>query len=399
MNLLSHNNSNFFISILCLIIVSCAAPKNQPKLTSKDKMDDDKDGIINFYDKCSETPADVLVDAKGCPLDNDGDGVPDYLDKEPNSRAGAKVDFRGVEIIPDSTAKINIQDTTDLFLTREDTQKEHQEKSYTNPEKEFNELLQEYALPVVYYKINHYKLTKFQKYQLDAIAPLLTLNPAIVITVEGHTDKAGPADYNKKLSEKRSLEAAEYLVNKDKIQSYQVQYTFYGEEKPASGSQEETPNSIDRRSELKFTIQIDKTKLDRQVIVELLKYKDPVFELQQLIIQYGTVRLQYGVNQYTLTYENRDKLDKIIPVLQVHPRIKVKMDGHTDKSGDENYNMKLSENRAKTASGYILNKKLVSDKQVTYHFHGETKPLSGSTEEKRNELDRRVEVNFELVDR
>ena len=44
-------------------------------------LDADKDGVADYLDKCSDTPADVKVDNIGCPLDEDKDGVPDYLDK------------------------------------------------------------------------------------------------------------------------------------------------------------------------------------------------------------------------------------------------------------------------------------------------------------------------------
>ena len=50
---------------------------------SFDKKDDDKDGVCNKKDKCKDTPANVKVDAAGCPLDKDKDGIADYLDKCP----------------------------------------------------------------------------------------------------------------------------------------------------------------------------------------------------------------------------------------------------------------------------------------------------------------------------
>ena len=43
--------------------------------------DSDKDGVSDKKDKCPETPVNVKVDKKGCPIDTDGDGVPDYEDE------------------------------------------------------------------------------------------------------------------------------------------------------------------------------------------------------------------------------------------------------------------------------------------------------------------------------
>lgn len=57
--------------------------------------DGDKDGVPDELDACSGTPAGVKVNDKGCALDADGDGVADYLDKCPNTPNGVRVDAQG----------------------------------------------------------------------------------------------------------------------------------------------------------------------------------------------------------------------------------------------------------------------------------------------------------------
>ena len=61
----------------------------------KQRLDIDGDGIYDDEDECLETPLDVAVDAKGCPLDNDKDKVLDYKDKCLNTPLGFKVDQDG----------------------------------------------------------------------------------------------------------------------------------------------------------------------------------------------------------------------------------------------------------------------------------------------------------------
>lgn len=55
----------------------------------QDRNDKDGDGVKDRKDECPATPADVKVDAKGCPLDTDRDGVVDYLDRCPNTPGSA----------------------------------------------------------------------------------------------------------------------------------------------------------------------------------------------------------------------------------------------------------------------------------------------------------------------
>ena len=60
-----------------------------------DPSDYDEDGVIDFMDKCPNTPPNVEVDTLGCPIDSDGDGLVDYIDKEINS-LGTTVNSEGI---------------------------------------------------------------------------------------------------------------------------------------------------------------------------------------------------------------------------------------------------------------------------------------------------------------
>jgi opacity protein-like surface antigen len=57
--------------------------------------DQDKDGVPDRLDYCSDTPIGAKVDENGCPLDSDEDGIYDGLDKCPDTPPGVKVDVNG----------------------------------------------------------------------------------------------------------------------------------------------------------------------------------------------------------------------------------------------------------------------------------------------------------------
>lgn len=73
-------------------------------------IDSDKDMIADFEDQCAETPAGVKVDNKGCPTDSDGDRVADYLDQCAGTAAGRKVDASGCEIDTDRDGIVDALD-------------------------------------------------------------------------------------------------------------------------------------------------------------------------------------------------------------------------------------------------------------------------------------------------
>jgi len=60
--------------------------------------DQDKDGVPDRMDHCSDTPVGAKVNVNGCPLDSDGDGIYDGLDECPDTPPGAKVDINGCSI-------------------------------------------------------------------------------------------------------------------------------------------------------------------------------------------------------------------------------------------------------------------------------------------------------------
>lgn len=61
-----------------------------------DTQDSDGDGVLDFLDRCANTPKDEGVDENGCPLDADVDFIAGKQDKETTSAVGALVNTSGI---------------------------------------------------------------------------------------------------------------------------------------------------------------------------------------------------------------------------------------------------------------------------------------------------------------
>ena len=61
-----------------------------------DTEDSDGDGVLDFLDRCANTPKDEGVDENGCPLDTDVDFIAGKQDKETTSASGALVNSAGI---------------------------------------------------------------------------------------------------------------------------------------------------------------------------------------------------------------------------------------------------------------------------------------------------------------
>ena len=89
-------------------------------------------------------------------------------------------------------------------------------------------------------------------------------------------------------------------------------------------------------------------------------------------------------------------LDNVAAVLIAHPEIKkIRVEGHTDKSGSLKYNMILSKKRANTVVRYLVGRGQVSRSRLVPQGFGPKKPLYADPKSKEEAaLNRRVEFHI-----
>ena len=77
-----------------------------------------------------------------------------------------------------------------------------------------------------------------------------------------------------------------------------------------------------------------------------------------------------------------------------YPKLKVEVVGYADTRASENYNLKLSENRAKAAIEY-LSSKGIDQSRFTMKYEGESNNLiPNATRESEHQMNRRVEFHI-----
>jgi peptidoglycan-associated lipoprotein len=90
----------------------------------------------------------------------------------------------------------------------------------------------------VFFDYDSYGLRDDARAALDGNAKLMRGNAKVAITIEGHCDERGTAEYNQALGEKRAQAARDYLVAAG-IESGRITIISYGKERPfATGSDE-----------------------------------------------------------------------------------------------------------------------------------------------------------------
>jgi len=69
----------------------------------------------------------------------------------------------------------------------------------------------------------------------------------------------------------------------------------------------------------------------------------------------------FDFNQYTLKPGAREKLAKVSGILLAYPGLKIQLEGHTDSIGTDDYNQRLSEQRAAAVQNYLVSEGVPSN--------------------------------------
>lgn len=115
-----------------------------------------------------------------------------------------------------------------------------------------------------------------------------------------------------------------------------------------------------------------------------VEYEDTRFELKGVTFETGKSELK------STSY---DILNSTVKGLQKFDSVKVEIEGHTDNVGGEEYNMKLSQDRANSVREYLIGKGIVADR-ITAVGYGYSNPKASNESESGRAQNRRIEIRI-----
>lgn len=104
--------------------------------------------------------------------------------------------------------------------------------------------------------------------------------------------------------------------------------------------------------------------------------------------------VNFALNSADLTPEAKGNLDAIAEVFTEFPDTDLMIEGYTDDTGDENYNLKLSERRAKSVESYLKSKGVAGPRFASVKGYGEANPRFPNTSKENQAKNRRVEIGI-----
>lgn len=91
-------------------------------------------------------------------------------------------------------------------------------------------------------------------------------------------------------------------------------------------------------------------------------------------------RIHFDYDSDELTAEARAKLDDKLRVMNANPQLRIRIEGHCDERGTDEYNLVLGRRRAEQAKRYLTDRGIDASRIETMSFGRERPMVSGSNE-------------------
>ncbi|HEX6107158.1 MAG TPA: peptidoglycan-associated lipoprotein Pal [Gemmatimonadales bacterium] len=104
--------------------------------------------------------------------------------------------------------------------------------------------------------------------------------------------------------------------------------------------------------------------------------------------------INFDFDMSTIREPDMATLDRKAAILQANPNVRLRIAGHADERGSDEYNLALGNRRAASAKRYLENKG-IDGSRIEVVSYGEERPLSPGSDETAYAQNRRDE--FEIV--
>jgi outer membrane protein OmpA-like peptidoglycan-associated protein len=133
----------------------------------------------------------------------------------------------------------------------------------------------------------------------------------------------------------------------------------------------------------------EKAELRSQLLQQLNLILETRDTARGLIVNMSDVL--FDTAKYTLRSGAREKLAKISGIVVSHPGLRLAVEGHTDNVGGDEYNQRLSEQRATSVRDYLVAQGVPAT-SVTARGFGKTTPVTSNDTAAGRQQNRRVEL-------
>ncbi|HEX2061294.1 MAG TPA: OmpA family protein, partial [Thermoanaerobaculia bacterium] len=102
----------------------------------------------------------------------------------------------------------------------------------------------------------------------------------------------------------------------------------------------------------------------------------------------------FDYDSAALRSTSRNTLNELATNFRQYPDNRIVVEGHTDSTGSDAYNQRLSEQRAANVADYLIDQGVAAGNIIVYGY-GESRPKSSNDTAEGRQLNRRVEIHIQ----
>jgi outer membrane protein OmpA-like peptidoglycan-associated protein len=233
---------------------------------------------------------------------------------------------------------------------------------------------------ILYYDLDKSYLKTQAEQVLGSLADLMLKHDFLNLKVASHTDARATDAYNIQLSEKRAKAVSDFLIAKG-VAAERIQLAWYGEQQLVNDCGDGKPcqenlHQQNRRSELVLEAFSDRSK--EYHLPSGFEVQDPcvLSPLTDLLTKdlVSVPNIYFDFDKASIRSQHETDLDRVGFLMKKMENLQLYLAGHTDQRGNEAYNMKLAERRAKAVMDYLVGKG-VDSSRLQYEWFGKSRPI------------------------
>jgi len=217
--------------------------------------------------------------------------------------------------------------------------------------------------------------------EVKRVADFMKQYPSTTAVIEGYTDDVGSYDYNMNLSQRRAEAVVNSLVDNYGIDRSRLSAKGYGKTQPITTNVTEAGKQQNRRIQAIIDCALESPKVIAQLPDRLCV----------------SLKVQFDTDKYDIKPQYYNEIAKVGEFMKQNPTTTAVIEGHTDRVGSYDYNMKLSQRRAESVVNYLADKFGIERSRLSAKGYGYTRPIGYNSDPAGRAMNRRINAIIDCV--
>jgi outer membrane protein OmpA-like peptidoglycan-associated protein len=111
------------------------------------------------------------------------------------------------------------------------------------------------------------------------------------------------------------------------------------------------------------------------------------------VLDLAAKTLEFENDKSIIRKKSYGELEALVNMMLIREDLKIRLDGHTDNNGSDEYNMELSKNRVAAVKEFLVANGIDASR-IDIYYYGESKPIADNTTKEGQAKNRRVEMHY-----